>query len=165
MKDGCSCGTQRDCIDSGGIHYSLNNIKVSEVFAIPRWNIECSVVETLLQSTFKCLYNQTYIDLLLYYATSVYDQYTNTLIQTIADELFIEEWKTNSYYSSFYNQCAPDYCSYKTQKDDYAIYIISQVLDLYGGFTVSLRYIISIITKIIFNNIKRCQNNRIIPNE
>ncbi|CAF1337681.1 unnamed protein product [Adineta steineri] len=180
MKDGCSCGTQSDCIDSGGIYYSLNN---HEIFAMPGLHIGCSVVETLLYSTFECLYNQTCIDLLLNYATSVYDQFTygmnisaidssigsrfktNTMIQILADELFIEEWKINSSYSLFYSQCAPIYCSYKTQKDDYAIYIISKILGLYGGLTVSLRFIIPLITKIIYNSIKRCRNNRINPNE
>ncbi|CAF1356750.1 unnamed protein product [Adineta steineri] len=180
MKNGCSCGTQSDCIDSGGIYYDLDNI---EVFAMPGLHIGCSVVETLLYSTFECLYNQACINLLLNDITTVPNQYdypmdilalnssivsrfkTNTLIQTIADELFIEEWKINSSYSLFYNQCAPIYCSYETQKDDYAIYIISKILGLYGGLTVSLRFIIPLITKIIFNIIKRCRNNRIIPNE
>ncbi|CAF4301532.1 unnamed protein product, partial [Adineta steineri] len=128
MENGCSCGTQSDCIDSGGIYYILNNI---QKFAMPGWNIGCSVVETLLYSTFECLYNQTCIDLLLHYATSVSSLYSygmnisainssivsrfkrNALTQTIADELFIEEWKVNSSYSLFYNQCAPAYCSYK----------------------------------------------------
>ncbi|CAF4141179.1 unnamed protein product, partial [Adineta steineri] len=51
MKDGCSCGTQSDCIDSGGIYYSLNN---HEIFAMPGLHIGCSVVDTLLYSTFEC---------------------------------------------------------------------------------------------------------------
>ncbi|CAF1434754.1 unnamed protein product [Adineta steineri] len=59
-KDGCSCGTQSDCIDSGGIYYSLEYIKVSEVFAMSGWHIGCSVVETLWQSTFECLYSTIY---------------------------------------------------------------------------------------------------------
>ncbi|CAF1476588.1 unnamed protein product [Adineta steineri] len=69
----------------------------------------------------------------------------NTFIQFIADKLFIEEWKINISYSLFYNQCAPVYCSYITQKDDYVIYIISKILGLYGGLTVSLRFVIPII--------------------
>ncbi|CAF1506958.1 unnamed protein product, partial [Adineta steineri] len=178
--NGCSCGTQSDCIDSGGIYYSLNN---HEIFAMPGLHIGCSVVDTLLYSTFECLYNQTCINLLLNYMPTVTNQYrygmnisainssvisrfkTNTAIETIADELFIEEWKTNSYYSSFYNQCAPNYCSYKTQKDHYIIYTSSKILGLYGGLIVALRFIIPFITKIIFNILKRCQNNTITPNE
>ncbi|CAF0883894.1 unnamed protein product [Adineta steineri] len=180
MTNGCSCGTQSDCIDSGGIYYDTTS---RQVFAMPGLHIGCSVVETLLYSTFECLYNQACIDLLLNYITTVSARYdyrmnilainssivsrfkTNTLIQTIADELFIEEWKINSSYSLFYNQCAPTYCSYKTRKDDFAIYIISKILGLYGGLTVSLRFIIPLITKVIFNIIKRCRNNIIIPNE
>ncbi|CAF1539970.1 unnamed protein product, partial [Adineta steineri] len=180
MENGCSCGTQSDCIDSGGIYSDTTN---RQEFAMPGLHIGCSVVDTLLYSTFECLYNQTCIDLLLYYMRTVVNRYpyqmnisainssvvsrfkTNTVIETIADELFIEEWKTNSYYSFFYNQCAPNYCSYKTQKDHYIIYTSSKILGLYGGLIVALRFIIPFITKIIFNILKRCQNNTITPNE
>ncbi|CAF1497246.1 unnamed protein product [Adineta steineri] len=180
MENGCSCGTQSDCIDSGGIYYDTTN---RQAFAMPGLYIGCSVVETLLYSTFECLYNQACINLLLNYITTVSARYdyrmnilalnssivsrfkTNTMIQILADELFIEEWKINSSYSLFYSQCAPIYCSYETQKDNYAIYNISKILDLYGGLTVSLRFIIPLLTKIISNIIKRCRNNRIIPNE
>ncbi|CAF1546591.1 unnamed protein product [Adineta steineri] len=89
---------------------------------MPEWNVVCSVVETLLQSLFECLYNQTCIDLLLYYVTTVTPRYShrmnisainssivsrfkrNTFIQIIADELFIEEWKINRSYSLFHSQ-------------------------------------------------------------
>ncbi|CAF1443707.1 unnamed protein product [Adineta steineri] len=87
------------------------------------------------------------------------------MIQIIADELFIEEWKINSSYSLFYNQCAPIYRSYKTQKDDNAIYIISKILGLYGGLIVALHIVVPLTTRIIFNIIKRYRNNRITPNE
>jgi hypothetical protein len=88
----------------------------------------------------------------------------NTLIQNIADELFVEEWKNNSFYSSFYNQCAPIYCSYKTKKDDYVIYTISKVLGLYGGLTFALRFTIPFVIKIIFQIRNKCRRNTVTPN-
>ncbi|CAF1424224.1 unnamed protein product [Adineta steineri] len=163
MKDGCSCGTQSDCIDSGGIYHNLDN---TPKFAMPGWNIERSLVETLLYyittASFQYTYRMNISDI---NSSTVSHFETNTLIQTISDELFIEEWKINSSHSLFYSQCAPIYCAYKTQQNDNAIYIISKILGLYGGLTVSLRFIIPLITKIIFNIIKRCRNNRNIPNE
>ena len=132
MNDGCSCGTQSDCTDSGGIHHKLNN---TPTFIIPGWNVGCSVVETLLHSTLECFYNETCLDLLLNYTKTVPEFLrslinisiinssnesrfkSDTIIQNIADELFVEEWNINISYSSFYNQCAPNACYYTIQKE------------------------------------------------
>ncbi|UJR08337.1 hypothetical protein I4U23_012608 [Adineta vaga] len=140
----CSCGTQSDCIDSGGVYDALND---SATFRIPGWNVGCSVVERLLRSTFQCLYDQMCLNSLLFniekYTFGHYYHINisamdflntshfkrNTSIQNIADELFIEEWNINKSFSSFYNQCNPYECSYKIEKDDHFTYTISLFLN------------------------------------
>jgi hypothetical protein len=179
MKDGCSCATRNDCIDSGGI-YDISNKK--QIFAMPGWNVGCSVVETVLSSTFECLYNQTCIDLLLNFSqiglpSSSYRMNIsainvsnenhfkrNTPIQNIVDELFVEKWQINSFYSTFYNQCAPIYCSYKTKKNDYVFFTISKVLGLYGGLTFALRFTIPIVVELIFKIRNKCRRNIVTTN-
>ncbi|CAF1389226.1 unnamed protein product [Adineta ricciae] len=179
-KDQCSCATRSDCIDSGGIYDGLSN---KQRFAIPGWNIGCSVVETLLSSTLECLYNQTCIDLLIFYLTSELTTFPyrinmsalnfsdeshfkrDTFIRNISDELFVEEWKSMTFYSSFYKQCAPIYCSYETKKNDYIIYTISKVLGLCGGLTIALQFIIPLIIKIIFEIRNKYRRNTITPDE
>ncbi|CAF1157996.1 unnamed protein product [Adineta ricciae] len=180
MKDECSCATRSDCIDSGGIYRDSSK---KQRFVMPGWNIGCSVVETLLSSTLECLYNQKCVDLLVFYLTSELSIFPYRInmsamnfsneshfkpdiyIQNISDELFVEEWKHKTSYSSFYHQCAPIYCSYKTKKDDYIIYTISKVLGLCGGLTIALRFTIPLIIKIIFQIRKKCRRNTIQPNE
>lgn len=177
MNDGCSCGTRSDCVESGGIYYDSTN---REMFAIPGWNIGCSVVETLLRSTFDFLYNQTSINLLLYYATTVITRYPyrinisainstnesrfkkNTIIEDISNELFVEKWNIDISYSAFYNQCSPIYCSYEIEKENF-IYIISKILGLYGGLTIALRFIVQVVTAIIFKIQDQCRRNTVIP--
>lgn len=58
MKNGCSCGTRNDCNESGGVYYYVTDL---QEFAVPGWNVGCSIVETLLRSTMECFYNSTCI--------------------------------------------------------------------------------------------------------
>ncbi|CAF1379037.1 unnamed protein product [Adineta steineri] len=180
MTNKCSCGTRSDCIDPGGVYDTLNN---TAKFLIPGWNVGCSVVETLLHSTFECLYDQICLNSLL----SNTEQYTfehshyinisamsflnhshfkpNTTIQNIADELFVEEWNNITSYSSFYKQCNPQECSYKIERDNYFASISSNILGLYGGLTVVLRFSIPFVIEIIFKIRNRCRRNTVVPTE
>jgi hypothetical protein len=174
MNDGCSCGTRSDCMDPGGVYDKLRN--GLQIFPMPGWNIGCSVVDTVLHSTFECLYNQSCINSLLFHFngssrinisainSSIESRFKrNTRIQNIANQLFVEEWKINSNYSSFYNQCSPISCSYKNERDDYLIYTVSKILGLYGGLTVTLQFTTPLIIKIIFQIRNRCRRNRVTP--
>ncbi|CAF1412710.1 unnamed protein product [Adineta ricciae] len=178
MKDGCSCGTRSDCIKSGGIYYRRSD---QQMFAIPGWNVGCSVVETVLRSTLECFYDQTCIDSLIYAAITdkpaIYYHmnisamhYSNksrfrkdSFIQSLIDELFVEKWNIKTYYSSFYNACDPIYCSYTIQKDDYYMYSASRVLGLYGGLTVILRVIVPLLVKLFYKMKNVCNRNQVVP--
>ncbi|CAF0806123.1 unnamed protein product [Adineta steineri] len=157
LKNGCSCGTQKDCITNAGIYDSNSGI---QHFEIPGWNIGCSVIETLLHSTFECFYNQTCLDILNYYIRTIppisYEKVnitamnstiksrfeTNTIINDIIDNLFIEQWEINVSYATFYQQCSPTCCSYSISKRNNFFYIISRILGLCGGFTAILKIVV-----------------------
>ncbi len=79
----------------------------------------CYAIESLLQSTLECFFNQTClntlltffplnnitdIDILLAHQTQFLP---TTLIETIVDELFIDQWSTVSSFAAYYKQCAP----------------------------------------------------------
>ncbi|CAF1679117.1 unnamed protein product, partial [Adineta ricciae] len=179
MKDGCSCGTRSDCIKSGGIYYERSD---QQMFAIPGWNVGCSVVETVLRSTLECFYDQICIDSLfsaaitdepaLYYHMNISAMHYNSnksrfrkdsFIQNLIDELFVEKWNIKTYYSSFYNACDPIYCSYTIQKDDYYMYSASRVLGLYGGLTVILRVIVPFIVKLFYKMKNVYDRNQVVP--
>jgi hypothetical protein len=140
---------------------------------MPGWNVGCSTVETLLRSTFECLYNETCINLLVYYATTVAIAYplainvsamnlalpsrfqSNAMIEDIVDALFVEQWHINVSYSAFYNQCAPTYCSYTFENHNSYLNIASTLLGLYGGLIVSLRFLVPYLIKLAFK-IRSC---------
>ncbi|CAF1598120.1 unnamed protein product [Adineta ricciae] len=170
--------TRYDCTESGRIYYGTTD---SQKFPISGWNVSCSVVETVLRSTMECFYNQSCIDSLLFYTTTVPNRLSyrmnmismnfsaksrfrrDTFIQDLADELFVETWQTYRSYSLFYKACAPISCSYTVQKTDYYMYSASKVLGLYGGLTILLRFIVPLVVKIFFCIRTSCQTTEVVP--
>ena len=66
----------------------------------------------------------------------------NTTIGTLIDELFVEQWTNTSAYESYYTICAPSVCRYEYVDRNDGLYVITSILSIYGGLTVSLRFII-----------------------
>ncbi|CAF4058138.1 unnamed protein product [Adineta steineri] len=67
---------------------------------------------------------------------------SNTLIGSLVDSLFIEDWGIASNYSSYFASCAPHSCSYEYIDHNTILYIITTLLGLYGGLTVILSFIV-----------------------
>ena len=79
----------------------------------------------------------------------------NTIIRELVEKLFVEQWFANVSYTNFYEQCAPIYCSYTNQEENDLTFI----LGLYGGFTVALRFLISVFIRIALHIRNRfCRN-------
>jgi len=164
MPNGCSCGTRSDCLQTGGFYYPFSDVlQVS----IPGWNIACSSVETLLQSTFECFYNQTCVDFILSDLLQEYfDDFhsfvnisamnstvdsrfqINTTIQEIVNANFIEQWNIDVSYALYYNHSVISYCSYTIIKSNSFIYMLTKIIGLYGGLTVTLRFLVPYLIKL-----------------
>ncbi|UJR17612.1 hypothetical protein I4U23_004508 [Adineta vaga] len=103
----------------------------------------CLISDSLLFSTFQCLYadSDCFPFLMSYLGTSVigsrslmssshiqplvYDPTKNryppnTSISFIIKELMLEKWNPSSSYRQFYESCAPKYCSYSEIRHNYA---------------------------------------------
>ena len=65
-----------------------------------------------------------------------------TQIGTIMDELFIDSWAKTSSFEQCYTACAPTMCRYEYVKRNDLLYIATLLLALYGGLTISLRFIV-----------------------
>ena len=124
------------------------------------WYIGCSPIDSLLYSTLKSFYNQTTIDSFLLFFRNSSDNFTclnanhptifppnYTTLETIIKASFIEEWNDNIDYVSYFNICAPKLCTYTS--DEHILHSISTVLGLYGGLSIILRFLISIIIKLV----------------
>ncbi|CAF1049442.1 unnamed protein product [Adineta steineri] len=161
--DGCSCSLSANCIRQSSI-YDYNTMTI--LFNVTGFYTGCNVIESLLQSTLECFYNQTCINELQKYLlpSPMYSSAVNSLssnqsletatINTLVSNLMVERWQPDVSYEKYYAACSPEYCSYyyNTIADNSEIntyYIVVLMFFLVGGPLSVLKLLISALTKII----------------
>ncbi|CAF3998239.1 unnamed protein product [Rotaria sordida] len=156
----CSCRTEIDCnvesmiFDEFGqtdIEYDPPENKT--LMKIPGMLHSCLPVNTILLSTLECFYNQTCLNNLVsllpttetFTAMSEFEQSRyklNSTIQTIIDNLMIEEWVINISYKKYYDQCAPISCTYFEDKKYDWKFVLTQLIGLLGSLIMVCSLII-----------------------
>jgi hypothetical protein len=168
---GCSCGVSAMCTYQSPI-YDYPNTAV--LFTVPNFYSGCYVIESLLQSTLQCFYNQTCIDQLIsYFASPLFmnitalqpsmssQYFTNSTIQNLIDHLMVEQWNSSSMYDNYYNECQPAQCTYTYQTRNDLIYIITTLIGLVGGLITVLKLVIPRVVNIFVRYILK--RRRIFP--
>ncbi|CAF2169519.1 unnamed protein product [Rotaria magnacalcarata] len=179
----CCCSVSSNCSTAAAFFdlyaYDTGGIYVSPTLPIANLSgfvVGCYVIESLLQSTLECFFDKTCLDTLdrFFSITSV----TNldvlsvnqtrfsrqTPIETLINELFIEEWSTVTSFSSYYQQCAPMSCTYMYVQHNNVLYILTTILGLYGGLTVVLRFcVLHFIDFWRRRSIRSTNTNTIVP--
>ena len=153
FNNSCSCGRRSDCITTQPFFPT-----------IPGLVLGCSVMEGVMRSTLVSLFNQTLIDnmtlsMVTNSSSAAYPQSLNisiasrfkvdTLVHDLVNNLFVEEWSFHVPYELFYNRCDPLYCSYVMQERNNALFLVSRLLGLYGGLTISWRFLAPYITRFL----------------
>ncbi|CAF3732754.1 unnamed protein product [Rotaria sp. Silwood1] len=160
--DDCDCGYSDKCRMQLGI-YSYPNL--TTLFSIAGFYTGCFVMESLLQSTLECFYNQTCVNELRSYLVSntsltvtALDSslpsrfFENSTIQKLVDELMVEQWNLSITFENYYSACQPIKCTYSyTGKHD-IIYIMTTVFGLIGGMVTILKLVIPLLVKLVFRN-------------
>lgn len=156
----CSCYRNGSCPISGGLYlyevwdanvmYNLNEIIPNET--LPGFVFDCTPLMMTLASSLECFYNASCLHILL----SAYPKMINvsildtsiasrflptTSVEQLVNELFIEEVLNKTNYASYYNACAPAYCSYTFSSRFDWIYVGTILLALVGGLSAALRFI------------------------
>ncbi|CAF1091727.1 unnamed protein product [Adineta steineri] len=144
----CTCSSSSICITQSVIYELLND---RALFSVPGLYTGCYIIESLLQSSLQCFYNQTCINKLQSYSTeSLLMNVTaldislstlfleNSTIIDILDQLMVEEWNSSSIYENYYSECQPSYCSYTVTSKNSAIYIVTTLIGLVGE-TVNIK--------------------------
>ncbi|CAF4347812.1 unnamed protein product [Rotaria sp. Silwood2] len=120
-------------------------------------SFSCYPIESLLQSTLECFFNQSCLETLLQFFSNCntlnidvlninQTHFTaDTTIEELISLLFIENWSVQTLFTNYFTLCAPMLCTYTTEKRKSLLYVITQVLGIYGGLTVTLRVCIPII--------------------
>jgi hypothetical protein len=154
----CQCAASFTCTSPSHI---LELPNPSSVFIVPGFYTGCYVIESLLQSTLECFFNQECIDQLQAHASpsssmnvpalnasllSLYTKYST--IQGLLDNLMIEQWNVSIYYEQYYNQCQPTQCTYTFQTRNDLIYIVTTLFGRAGGLTTVLKFILPRLVKI-----------------
>ncbi|CAF4005509.1 unnamed protein product, partial [Adineta steineri] len=148
----CTCSSSSTCITQSPIYNLLNN---TLLFSIPGFYTGCYIIESLLQSSLQCFYNQTCINQLQsYFQVSSIMNVTaldillsiqfleNSTIADILDQLMVEEWNSSSIYENYYSECQPSYCSYTVTSKNSVIYIATTLIGLVGGLIAVLKFIV-----------------------
>jgi hypothetical protein len=154
----CSCATYATCSQSAGVY---NNERFVE---LPGFRIGCYPLEALLQSSLSCLFNSTCVQLLDFYFPSsngsapmqalVEDgssRYgTNVTIETLVNQLLVEQWTSNSSYDAYFAHCTPSSCTFTYPKRNGPLVIVTTVLGLFGGLTVVLQMLVPLVCHLVW---------------
>ena len=173
----CCCSTQLCSVPSS--FFDLYAYETYGIYILPNSSIEnisgfmagCYAVESLLYSTFECLFDQICVNNLLKFFPSTNISDTDilsvnqtkfspkTLIETLVNELFIEQWLTTSSFSAYYNQCLPIACTYTFVQRNSIVYGLTMLIGLYGGLTVILRLCVPYVIEWWRNRVNRSLRN------
>ncbi|CAF1483805.1 unnamed protein product [Adineta steineri] len=138
----------------------IGNSNSKILMRINGFKASCLPVSAILLSTLECFYNQTCLNQLIsFFSTnekflamnfSEQSRFTiNSTVQMLVNELMIEGWMTNISYNKYFQQCAPNLCTY-TKNDKYSFtFILTKIISLLGGFTLILGVSIQLIVKFI----------------
>ena len=85
-------------------------------------------------------------------------------IGSLLDASFIDQSNQTVSYENYFAACSPSNCYYTYVKSNDILYILTSLLGLYGGLTISLRLIIWNAAR-IYQGIKRRLRTRVIPIE
>ena len=145
--------------DSQMVNPSTSMINATVI--LPGIFIGCLPMKSLLQSTLECFFNKTCLNIIFSYINhstilsnsfSILNQSRfspSTTIETIMNELFIEEWIINISYIQYFKQCQPSFCQYSKEERNNALYVFTMIISLYGGLRVVLSSLIPIIITFI----------------
>ena len=148
-----------------------NCTESTAAWTVPGVVSSCTTFETLFESDLRCFFNRTCLNILLSkYNVSIPNRSPlppatlainvlshsipslfapNDTIGTIYKQLMIEEWKVISYYESYYAACAPPTCTYTiTRRADY-LYVVSTLVGVFGGLSVTFRLLASLLVRLI----------------
>jgi len=164
----CSCGQDGDCSQPAAIYSENRSILIEGI------RVGCYPLNSVLQSTLQCLYNQQCLHLLtdIFNITQSYTIFSNQstktdTINTLANQLFIEDWQTNISYEKYFQICHATTCSYTYSERANVIYAFTTLIGLFSGLNISLKILSLIIVK-LFHRIKKrfhffsCQN-QVLP--
>ncbi|CAF4150353.1 unnamed protein product, partial [Adineta steineri] len=164
MFGNCSCLRIEGCP-----HPATVNNSYGYLVPIPGMIMDCFIIDATLASTLECYYNQSCLVLLhrslpidiqlLSNSSNKYFSVYST-VQTLSNELMIDETICDIRFELYYSQCNPTYCSYSYKRRFDILFIFTTIIGIFG----ILSFTIKIIAPLIAAAMLRCKN-RVLPIE
>lgn len=171
----CACSVTHNCPQVAGHFFCINGNNCTAntaVWTVPGIVAGCTATDDTLLSDFRCFYNQTCLNTVLsMYNVDMPDRLplpaATLAIQalnssapshyvpedtflTIFSQLMVEKWEIQSNFTGYYGACAPISCTYVSVQRLNMIGILTTIVSLIGGLTVSLRLLITISGRFIY---------------
>jgi len=165
----CVCSSQFSCTEQIMLQQNTTRIPVQG------WYIGCYMIDSLLDSTLECYYNETCIDLIYDLMPSVnfYGVVWNSSIPrpqslnsslaemslfpvnlTIRDclqELLVNKWNPMTNFSKYYQECQPTECSYTASIRKDLLVVVTTLVGLLGGLSAALHLLAPIAVRILYD--------------
>ncbi|CAF1494456.1 unnamed protein product, partial [Adineta steineri] len=140
----------------------------------------CFALDSLLSTSLQCLYEDSdCFPLLMAKLYAIFDTFSltdfspliynpattlfppNISVSIMFKEMMIEQWNPSVSYKSFFESCAPTYCTYsqRMHKENF-LGVIVTLIGMIGGIIVSLRFVTPYLVKIIITLLKKLKKNR-----
>ena len=161
LGSGCNCFSTSFCKARSKIDTNI----------VPGVYLSCSTIEATLLSDLRCIYDQICLNKLESAMTSVYVPFQSTAmdfdelnldvfqpksrVQQIFDQLMVNQWQENVSFNLYFEQCKPVVCTYTFSERLDLTYIVTTIIGLLGGLTVSLKNIVPPVVKYL----RRKRNN------
>lgn len=134
----------------------------------------CFTIDTFFLSTLECFYSNCCLSVLYFAIHQLYDPLNtniplvevkpllsdvrpssrfppNTSLESITEQMMIEEWNLSYSFGQYYNSCAPSSCTYsRTQHAKNFGQIVIMLISIISGLSSVLRSITPLVVKIIW---------------
>ncbi len=157
----CSCANNISCGQQAAI-YRPNFVDNSRnPYYIPNFYVRCFPIESLIQSTLECFYNNhpclhiignstnqpLFTNITRLDASRPSNFPINTSVGDLLEQLFIDSWLVNPSYPAYFAECKPILCFYTVTERSSRLEIVTTVTGLIGGLSTILKilspYIVS----------------------
>ncbi|CAF0862711.1 unnamed protein product [Adineta steineri] len=155
------------------------------VYDVPGSIRRCLAIDSLLSSSLECLYEDYGCFPLLiasFYETLGQENYNpsltfdfgpliynpattvfppNITVSSMFKEMMVEQWNPSMSYRSFFESCAPTYCTYSQRmRTENFLGVIIIIISMIGGLILSLRIVTPYLVKIIVGLMKKLKKKR-----
>ena len=144
--------------DNGICNCALTSKCIREV--VPSLYIGCYPIDAMLQSTFECFYNINCMSLLESFSSQPnyniqilnpnHSRFLpNTTIETMLNELMLEQWDIQINHTEYYIECNPKNFTYSYPQEADLISVVVLLLGFFSGLNTGLKISVPVFVKTI----------------